>query len=162
MKRKIIDVGCGICKYEGSFGIDINPKCMPDMIHDCNDGLPLKSNSVDFINCDNSLEHFKNSYYVLLECYRVLKKGGEMRLIVPNCQYFPLIIVNAFIDLSKFWYWYMTLPFKKERGVHYALFTKHLICLLVGEAGFEIKSVEGRLYGKNISLLVKKVHAGGT
>lgn len=157
-KRKIIDIGCGINKYPNSFGIDINPDFKPDKVWDCNNGLPfIESGSVDFINCNNALEHFKNPYFALQECYRVLKKNGEMRLIVPNCQFLPLIFVNAIADIGRFWDCYMRRAPKKKWGVHYTLFTKYLLSLLAREVGFKIVSADGWLYGKEISLLLKKV-----
>lgn len=153
-----IDIGCGKPeqKMRGCFGIDINPDYKPELLHNCEKGLPFRDSSLEFINSDNSLEHFKNPYFILKECYRVLAPNGTIRLVVPNCQYLPLIFVNLFFDLDKAWHWYMTLPFKKDRGVHYVLFTKHLITKLVREAGFKIKKIKGFLYSKEITLILEK------
>lgn len=155
---KRIDIGCGRQneKYKDCFGIDINAGYQPDLIHNCEAGIPFSNASLEFINSDNSLEHFKNSYFILQECYRVLKSGGRMRLVVPNAQYFPLVIVNIFFDLSKFWYWYMNLPFKKGRSIHYTNYTKFLIEMFVKDVGFKIINSKGRLYSKEILLELKK------
>ena len=155
---KRIDIGCGRPneKYKDCFGIDINDNYQPDLLHNCEVGIPFSDASLEFINSDNSLEHFLNPYFVLQECYRVLKSGGRMRLVVPNAQYFPLVIVNIFFDLSKFWSWYMNLSFKKGRSVHYTNYTKFLIEIFVKEVGFEIIKVKGRLYSKEIFLELKK------
>ena len=155
---KRIDIGCGLPsqKYKGCFGIDINSEYKPDLLHNCEEGLPFDDDSLEFINSDNTLEHFKNSFFVLQECYRCLNGGGSMRLVVPNCQYFPLIIINLFCDIDKFWHWYMNLKFKRERTVHYVLFTNHLIMTLVKKAGFKIKSKKGFLYSKEIELILEK------
>ena len=155
---KRVDIGCGSLsqKYKDCFGIDINPKYNPDLLYNCENGLPFKDDSLEFINSDNSLEHFRNPFFILQECYRCMKKKGKMRLVVPNCQYFPLVIINLFYDIDKFWYWYMNLKFKEGRTVHYALFTKHLICELIKEVGFKIKSKKGFLYSKEIELIFEK------
>ncbi|MBW3020179.1 hypothetical protein KY334_02700, partial [Candidatus Woesearchaeota archaeon] len=79
-----------------------------------------------------------------------------MRLVVPNCQYLPLIIINLFFDLNHFWYWYMNTSFKKERSIHYTLFTKHLIKLFCKDVGFKIKKTKGYLYSKEIKLILEK------
>ena len=159
-QRKImVDIGCGNQqqKCPGCIRIDINSDYKPDYLHDCNDGLPMfENNSVDFVNTDNGLEHFVNPYYVLQECYRVLKSGGEMRVVIPNVQYLPILIVSPFVDILSFWNWYMRLPWKKERGVHYWLFTKHLILLIVKNVGFEVVECKGRLYSKEIKLRLMK------
>jgi len=155
---KRIDIGCGSPnqKYKNCFGIDINPSYEPDLLHDCENGLPFSNNTLEFINSDNSLEHFKNPFFVLQECYRCLKVKGKMRLIVPNCQYLPLIIINIFCDIDKFWHWYMNSDFKRGRTLHYVLFTNHLISKLVKETGFKIKSKKGFLYSKEIELVLEK------
>jgi predicted SAM-dependent methyltransferase len=45
---------------------------------------PFKSNSVDYINCSNVLEHLKEPMDFFKEVYRILKKGGRARIQVPH------------------------------------------------------------------------------
>jgi predicted SAM-dependent methyltransferase len=153
-----VDIGCGkpSQKYKGCFGIDLNPEYKPDLLHNCDDGFPFPNNSLKFVNSDNSLEHFRNPFFVLKECHRALKKGGKMRLVVPNCQYFPLIFINMVMDLNWFWHWYMNLPFKKGRSYHFTLYTKHLIKMVATDIGFRIKEEKGWLYSKEITLILEK------
>ena len=153
-----IDIGCGLPdqKYPDCFGLDVNSNYNPDLVHNCDDGVPFEDNSLTFINSDNSLEHFLNPYFVLKECYRALKPGGKMRLVVPNCQWFPLLFVNILMDLDWLWHWWMNLPFKKERGVHWTLYTRFLITKIVQNIGFEIETRKGYLYSKEIELIIVK------
>ena len=62
-----VDIGCGFPeqKWEGCFGIDVNPDCRPDLAHDADEGLPFDDETLEFINMDNSLEHYKHPYFVL-------------------------------------------------------------------------------------------------
>ncbi len=55
-------------------------------LHDLTKKLPWKDNSVDYIYCSHTLEHFTkdDGRYLLSEIYRVLKKGGLTRIIVPD------------------------------------------------------------------------------
>lgn len=48
--------------------------------------LPLDDNSVDYIYCSHVLEHFEKyeTRSILNECYRVLKKNGIMRIVLPD------------------------------------------------------------------------------
>lgn len=46
--------------------------------------LPIKDSSVDEIYSHHTFEHIKNIIPLMNECYRVLKKGGEMIIIVPH------------------------------------------------------------------------------
>ena len=53
---------------------------------DVSRGLPFDNESVDKIYSSHFLEHipYKKGQFVLKECFRVLKKNGVMRLIVPD------------------------------------------------------------------------------
>jgi predicted SAM-dependent methyltransferase len=48
--------------------------------------LPLDDKLVDFIYCSHVLEHFKESETrkILIECKRVLKDGGIIRVVLPD------------------------------------------------------------------------------
>jgi hypothetical protein len=48
------------------------------------------------------------------------------------------------------------LPFKRGRSIHYSLFTKFIIKLLSGEAGFRLLWSRGWLYAKEIELRLQK------
>jgi predicted SAM-dependent methyltransferase len=57
--------------------------------------LPFKDNTFDGIFCEHVLEHFTNESgrKLLIECSRILKKGGVLRIVVPDghkilCSYF--------------------------------------------------------------------------
>lgn len=56
------------------------------VLHDLRRGIPLNSNSIDWIYHSNFAEHLEK--YELLdllnECFRVLKRSGKMRLVVPD------------------------------------------------------------------------------
>ena len=63
--------------------------------HDVANGLPFKDNEVDYIYSSHMLEHLSRSKadYVLRECYRVLKTGGVLRLILPDLE----LLVEAYL-----------------------------------------------------------------
>jgi predicted SAM-dependent methyltransferase len=54
--------------------------------HDVTKGLPFESESVDFIYCSHLLEHltYMMTRKVCQEAYRVLKKNGIFRVVVPD------------------------------------------------------------------------------
>lgn len=56
--------------------------------HNCNNPLPFKDNTVDYISSSHMLEHLKleNGFNFLKECHRVLKPGGVMRVTVPDTE----------------------------------------------------------------------------
>lgn len=54
--------------------------------HDVAKGLPFKDSEVDYIYSSHMLEHLSRDKadFVLRECYRALKSGGVLRLVVPD------------------------------------------------------------------------------
>ena len=72
--------------------------------HDVTKGLPLASDSVDYIYSSHLLEHIKrsDSEKVLAECHRVLKKGGIIRLVVPDLTIITTQYVNGVINADQF------------------------------------------------------------
>ena len=81
---KILELGCGINKTEGAFGIDINPRSSADLIHDLNDlPYPLDANSYDLIICRSILEHLDNVIEVMEELHRLGKSGSLVKVTVP-------------------------------------------------------------------------------
>lgn len=57
--------------------------------YDLCDGIPAPDNSLEVIYQSHFLEHvtFKKGLFLLQECFRVLKPGGRMRLLVPDLQF---------------------------------------------------------------------------
>ena len=83
---RLLNLGCGPYRIEGYVNIDINPKqSAADLIRDVRYGLPYDDNSVDGINASHFLEHLNctEMLYVLEECWRVMKAGTHMKIVVP-------------------------------------------------------------------------------
>lgn len=59
-------------------------------IHDLTTKLPWEKETVDIIYSSHTLEHFdkKQGELFLSECYRVLKKNGIIRIVVPDLKGF--------------------------------------------------------------------------
>lgn len=81
--QKKLNLGAGALPLEGWVNIDVFPSDLP---YNVNWGLPFEDNSVDFVYSAYLLEHidYKNVPNLLNDVHRVLKKGGAMRLCVPN------------------------------------------------------------------------------
>ena len=134
-----LDLGCGNKCKEGYIGVDINYN--PDIKCDLNNGLP--NMWVDNVWMDNSLEHLTNPIGLLNDIYIKMYNGGIVEIILPNIQWFPFLIIGWFIDIHKFWNWWMRLPFKKDRGKHYSLWTPYTIKLILETIGFKILETKG-------------------
>jgi ubiquinone/menaquinone biosynthesis C-methylase UbiE len=136
MKRKILNVGCGLETYGTDF-IDFYPsnpkviKCDVDK-----ERFPYSNNSFDEVYSRNLIEHTSNPIHVLQEMKRVLKKSGKLIIITDNAgfllYYIPLF-EHIFAQHNKNKYRYG----KKDR--HYFIFTPlHLRNLLQKVGGFRI------------------------
>lgn len=83
--RKIwLELGSGAKKGQnGWITIDMTGA---DISHDLRNGIPFPSDSVDQIYTSHMFEHipFRDLLVILDECYRVLKKGGELSVSVPD------------------------------------------------------------------------------
>ena len=72
-----IDVGLqNEDKYNNYNYYDLNSKLLKD----------VKSNFADYIISNNVFEHltFDTGYILIGECYRILKPGGKLKIIVPD------------------------------------------------------------------------------
>ncbi len=82
--KLILDLGCGNKKREGTVGVDYNTRLDGDVNHDLNIfPYPFEENSVDKIYIDNCIEHLDSPMHVMEEIHRILKKDGEVKVIVP-------------------------------------------------------------------------------
>lgn len=90
-KKLIADIGCGPHSPYFEEGIpvriDIREEVKPDIICDVRQ-IPEPDCKYDIVYSSNTLEHFSHREVknVLMEWLRILKVGGELRLIVPNIE----------------------------------------------------------------------------
>lgn len=80
-----INLGCGNNPQDGYINYDKYP--IDDRVKyiDLNVlPLPFKDNSVDEILLSHVLEHLFYPYEVIMECYRILKKGGVLYVNLPT------------------------------------------------------------------------------
>jgi predicted SAM-dependent methyltransferase len=92
IKNKL-HIGCGKRLLN-----DFTNICEPaDIIYDLREGIPVSSNSIETIFSEHFFEHIdypKSSFFFIDECYRVLKKGGECIIGVPDTE----IVLNKYIE----------------------------------------------------------------
>jgi len=80
-----VELGCGKVKRPGFIGLDIDPNSDADIVADVRDPLPWADGAVDYIVADNLMEHIGAPFgRVMNECWRVLRPGGRMQVIVPR------------------------------------------------------------------------------
>jgi hypothetical protein len=79
-----VDLGCGLLKRKGYIGIDVDPHSSADIVCDVTRGIPLETDSVDYLVADNLLEHIGDGFIALMnEVWRVCKPTARVEIIVP-------------------------------------------------------------------------------
>lgn len=68
-------------------------------LRDCRKKLSFDSDSADYIYASHFLEHLKKfeAQQLLKECFRVLKKGGVLRVVVPDLG----VILKKYLEKDK-------------------------------------------------------------
>ena len=111
-----INIGSGLSGAPGWYNIDNSPTILlsrlplgrqlfhtpdwpPDVHrHDVKKGLPFAAQTVGYIYSSHTFEHFtwEESLAVTRECYRVLRPGGALRIVVPDLR----LIVQEYLQDS--------------------------------------------------------------
>lgn len=81
-----LNLGSGGTPLDNYINVDVNPKVpRVDVVHDLNKyPWPFEGDSVDEVFMDNCLEHLLEHNRAMKEIYRILKKGGMAKIIVPH------------------------------------------------------------------------------
>ncbi len=84
----LLNVGCGRHVHPAWINIDV-VACAPGVrAHDVRRGLPFQANSCQAVYHSHLLEHLSppEAAPLLSECFRVLRPGGAIRVVVPDLE----------------------------------------------------------------------------
>ena len=96
---KKLHLGCGLQVFPGWDNLDIDPRKPGVIKQDLTKPLVYPDNSVDFIYNEHFIEHITDDQGTLFlnECFRVLKKGGYLRISCPDLELHVQDYVNNFL-----------------------------------------------------------------
>lgn len=104
----MLNIGCGATHHPDWINLDISPSDPSVFPVDIDNGLPFSADSIAVCYSSHLLEHLdKNgARFFLAECMRALKRGGVIRLAVPDLEgvareYLRLLDVVAAGDKAK-------------------------------------------------------------
>lgn len=93
---KLLNLEFGSTFHKDLINIDYVTNSEYILSHDLLKGIPLDHSSMDVIYHSHVLEHFskKDGVNFIKECFRVLKRGGVIRIAVPDLE----AIVKEYIN----------------------------------------------------------------
>jgi len=136
--KVLVHIGCGEQNGPGFINIDARPFPHVHIITDDISSLvEFKDSEVDLIYMCHVLEHFKedNLREVLSEMKRILKKGGVLRISVPDFDRLIEVYNGTGMDINAIKYVLMGGQ-QHKYDLHYSLFNQKHLSELLKEAGF--------------------------
>lgn len=84
-------------------------------LHDCRKRLSFNPDSVDYIYTSHFIEHLKKfeAQQLLEECFRVLKKDGVLRVVIPDIE----LILRKYLEKDKNFF-INSLGLKANQNIH--------------------------------------------
>lgn len=84
----LLNLGAGKDYRRGWINVDVNLFYKRDMWLDLRNPLPFSEGTVDGIFTSHVLEHFPldDAAHLVRECHRVLRRGGVLRIVVPDVE----------------------------------------------------------------------------
>lgn len=118
-----LDLGCGYCKKEGYFGVDIEKNEGVDLVLDIGkDKFPWEDESVEDIHCSHAVEHLEpeERIHFINECYRVLKKGSKLFIQVPYWASARAYgdLTHKWPPVTEFWPLYLNKTWREKQAPH--------------------------------------------
>jgi predicted SAM-dependent methyltransferase len=143
-KKKILDLGCGEIATVLKDGLPVRVDMRDDVNADyrCDvRSLPFATESFDVVFSSHTLEHFEHKQIssVLDEWVRVLKPGGDMRLIVPDLSVAAKQLLDGNISQDT---WNVLYGEQNERwNFHRTGFTPKILQELLESKGLKIQKI---------------------
>ena len=85
---KRLNVGCGRHYHSDWVNLDLQSDDPSVICHDVTQGIPFTDDHFEMVYHSHILEHLspQQGRELIAECYRVLKPGGILRIVVPNLE----------------------------------------------------------------------------
>jgi predicted SAM-dependent methyltransferase len=96
-RNTYLNLGCGARFHPGWTNVDVTPRDEGVIAHDLRSAVPFPEKSFDVVYHSHLLEHLPRNEApaFLAECYRVLKPGGVLRVVVPDLEQIARLYLQA-------------------------------------------------------------------
>ena len=97
-----LHIGCGKNPIPNFLNADISPVSDVVLRLDATRPFPFESGSFDYIFSEHMIEHisYDEGLHMLRECYRVLKKGGIIRISTPDLAHIAALTREGLTELE--------------------------------------------------------------
>src|SRR4051812_13403131 len=103
----LLDIGCGLHKYPGSYGVDCFAFPNVDKVFDLNADWPLQESQFNGARAVQVIEHVRDTKHFLTEIHRVCRSGAEVYIETPHYSW-----IDSWNDPSHLWH------FSSDWAVH--------------------------------------------
>ncbi len=85
-QTKKLQIGCQDHPMPDWLNADIEPKSIDTILMDATTTFPLPNDTFDYVFSEHMIEHvsLEGGDKMIQECYRVMKKGGKIRIVTPD------------------------------------------------------------------------------
>ena len=99
---KYLNLACGNRYYKDWVNIDFVSSCEDVIPYNLLNGIPFDNNFFDGVYNSHVLGHFskQQGFLFLKECFRVLKSGGVIRIVVPDLEQLAKEYLQALENVS--------------------------------------------------------------
>jgi len=154
-----LNLGCGNDYRQGYVNIDIRPEVNPDMVLDLEQiPYPFDDESVEEILAFDIIEHFPFNKIrsIVNEWYRILKKGGILKIRTPDFDQISYLFYKGEIPDWIMLSYYLYGAQDYEYNYHKAIFTKSQIKDFLESFGFRVV----KLFNEYTNMYVEAVKEG--
>ena len=97
LKMKCLNLGCGTRFHTQWSNVDFISTCKGVIALDLRKGIPFQDSYFDVVYHSHLLEHFPKNAALpfMMECYRVLKPGGVIRVAIPDLERIASLYLQA-------------------------------------------------------------------
>ena len=82
---RVLDLGCGRKKWQGSVGLDISPATDADIVHDLDAyPYPIEDEAFDVVLLQDVIEHVDDLYRLMAELHRISRPGARILIRTPH------------------------------------------------------------------------------
>lgn len=140
--KKVLNLGCAD-DFFGDIRVDMEKSPATTMVGNVEEGLKLKSGSIDVVYMQFMFEHLTNINKVMKECYRLLKKGGKIIIITDNAGFIGFHSGKWTKVLSTIHYG----GYRNSDGdMHFGLYTPEHIRNHLERGGFKVEKIKYQKY----------------